>query len=233
LLGVVTDGPVVNATAARWNLTNERGIGGSNRLLANIMGLWILEGCRQSWERAGLAIAGDYPALLHAAAAAKPFQAFVQPDDPRFFHPTDMLAAVRAFLAETSQSAPSDPPSVTRIVLESLALRYATILAALEQAQARKVHGCHVIGGGAHNTFLNQATADACQRPVQAGPTEATALGNLLVQALADGACADLAAARAIVRRSIPIARFEPSAENAAAWQDARERFAALAPGHA
>jgi rhamnulokinase len=219
LLGVETPAPVLGEAARSANLTNEAGAGGRNRLLANIMGLWILEECRREW---GV----EHEALLADVARAPAFAGVIQPDDACFFHPSSMGAAVRSFLEETSQTAPSDPGTLARIVLESLALRYASVVDALERASGQRIGGVHVIGGGSRNTFLNQATADACGRPVLAGPDEATALGNVLVQAIAAGAFADLAQARACAARSVAVREFAPRATPK--WDAARARFARL-----
>ena len=210
LLGVETSAPLLTEGVRAENLTNEAGVAGTNRLLKNIMGLWILESCRAIWEARGEAV--DWESLVPRIDASPAMQARIEPDDARFFHPQNMVDEVRAALRETGQPAPEDPGALTRIILESLARRYAEVVRALEQVTDRAIRGVHVIGGGAQNDFLNQATADATGREVIAGPIEATALGNLLVQAIADGRFTDLAQARAFIAAHIPTKRFTPQA---------------------
>ncbi len=223
LVGVETAAPVVSEAVAADNLTNEAGAWGTNRLLRNVMGMWILESCRRRWQRSGSAM--DYAALLSAVDRAPRFRGFINPDDPRFFHPPDMADEVCAALRESGQPAPDadDQPAVARVVLESLAMRYASSVAALERATGAPVRGVHVIGGGAQNEFLNRATASACGLPVRAGPIEATATGNILVQAIADGCFDSLEDARAFVAASAPPSEFEPGDRQE--WAAAAERY--------
>jgi rhamnulokinase len=134
----------------------------------------------------------------------------VFPDDPRFFNPESMTGALRAALGETGQAAPDDPAAFARVVLDSLALRYASVVRTIESLSGETVRGIHVVGGGCRNAYLNQATADAAGIPVQAGPVEATAIGNLLLQAIACGGLGSLAEGRAQVARSVDVRRFEP-----------------------
>ena len=221
LVGVETAKPVLTEPVAAANLTNEGGAYGTNRLLKNVMGLWILESCRARWERDGDVLA--YDQLHRAMTAESPFCAFVQPDDPRFLHPHDMIEAVTEFLAETGQKPPDTQAGLSRVVLESLAMRYATTLHKIEQVIGRPIRGVHIIGGGSQNDFLNQATADATGLEVLAGPVEATALGNLLVQAIGDGRFAGLEEARAYVDRCTQPRRFVPTQREA--WREALERY--------
>jgi rhamnulokinase len=213
--------PLVTEAAARANVTNEHGAGGTIRLLKNVMGLWILESCRREWRAAGGA--EDYPALLAQVAALPGPAGIVFPDDPRFFNPASMTGALRAALAETGQPAPDDPVRLARVVLDSLALRYASVLATLEELTGRTVPGIHVVGGGSRNAYLNQATADATGRPVHAGPVEATAAGNVLVQALACGEVASLEEGRRRVAASLPPARYLPRQDGS--WAEAGRKY--------
>ena len=224
LLGVETPAPLLTGAAAARNLTNEAGVEGTNRLLQNIMGLWILESCRRILARQGKG--SDYDALMYDVERAPAFRGIIDPDNPRFFHPLDMTMEVRAFLAETGQPDPGDAAALTRIVLESLALRYAAAIQGIETVTGAPVRGLRIIGGGSRNAFLNQATANATGLTVLAGPVEATALGNLVVQAIADGRFADVAEARKFVARSVPEERFTPRDDEA--WESARVRFATL-----
>jgi rhamnulokinase len=221
LVGVERSGPLIGADAERANVTNEAGACGTVRLLKNVTGLWILESCLREWEAAGRRLA--YSELLAAVAEVPGFPGFVFPDHPRFFSPRCMTAELRASLAETGQPAPDAPVLLAKVVLDSLALRYASVLATLERLTGETVLGVHVVGGGARNDYLNQATADATARPVRAGPEEAAAVGNLLVQGLGCGALDSLAEGRRQVAWSFAPRRFEPRAPSA--WADAARRY--------
>lgn len=229
LVGVELPSPLVNDQVARANFTNEGGVAGTIRFLRNVMGLWILDSCRQEWEEKGSAV-GVEP-LLEAAAAIERPPGLVYPDHPRFFNPASMTAEVQGALAETGQRVPDDPARLARVVLDSLAFRYASIVRTIEALTGRAVPGVHVVGGGCRNEYLDQATADACGRPVLAGPAEATATGNVLVQAVASGRLASLAEGRRLVARTDRPRLFEPRerpgwAEAAERYREIEERFA-------
>jgi rhamnulokinase len=185
------------------------------------MGLWLIQQARQAFDSRL-----TYAELVTRAAAAPPFTAFVDPDDERFLRlPPDALpGAVRDYCAETGQPPPDDPSTLVRVLLESLALKYAVVVREIEAAIGRSIEAVHVVGGGSNNTLLCQLTADACGIPVLAGPAEATALGNLVVQALALGELASLEQGRELVARSFPARRYTPTGE----WSGPRERFARL-----
>ena len=208
LVGVERQSPLLGDGVGRANFTNEGGAFGTIRLLKNVMGLWLLESCRREWEAAGRA--PELEALLLAVSALDRSPGAVFPDDPRFFNPESMTGALRAALAETGQAVPDDPASLARVVLDSLALRYASVVRTIESLTGEPVRGIHVVGGGCRNAYLNQATADASGLPVQAGPVEATAIGNLLLQAIACGGLGTLAEGRAQVGQSVDVRRFEP-----------------------
>lgn len=201
LLGVETTAPVLGEAARQHNFTNEGGAYGTNRLLKNVTGLWILESCRAKWRERGLDV--DYEALLAGLDPEQRGGVFIDPDDPRFLNPTDMVAELHTYLAETGQAVPADHVGLTRVILESLAKRYAEVLEQLEEITGRAVRGVHIVGGGSRNTFLARAAAIAAGRPVRTGPVEATAIGNLLVQAIADGLFPDLASARGWLARTL------------------------------
>lgn len=222
LLGLEVPAPVINEASAAANLTNEGGVGGTVRLLRNVAGLWLVQEARRALWPAGEA--PSYAEIAALAEAAPAFTALIDPDDPRFLRPGDLPAAVRAFCEETGQPAPDDHGTLFRVLLESLALRYAVVLAQLAEASGVQPDGIHVVGGGANNTLLNRLTAGATGLPVRAGPAEATAIGNLLVQALATGRIGSLAEGRELVARSFSIATFEPEGD----WTEARARFAAV-----
>ncbi len=222
LVGLETRAPALGPDALAENLTNEGGAYGTLRLLANVMGLWILERCALAW--------GERTGLQTEPARAPPFAAFLAPDDRRFLAPPDMPAAIAGFLAETGQPAVRAPATLARVVLESTALRYADRLRALERVSGQPIRAVRIVGGGSRNDFLNQATANATGLPVLAGPVEATALGNLLVQAIADGRFADTAEARAYLRAHVAVRRFLP--RDVALWREAAERFARIDSSH-
>lgn len=209
LVGIERSAPLVSEAAFRANFTNEGGAFGTIRFLKNVMGLWILESCRREWQQAGRSVGLE--ALLAAAAALDAPPGVVFPDDPRFFNPASMTAELRDALAATpGEPVPDDPARLARVVLDSLALRYASVLETIEGIAGERVPGVHVVGGGSLNDYLNQATADACGRPVLAGPVEATATGNVLLQAIACGRIGSLAEGRRLVARSAALRRFEP-----------------------
>jgi rhamnulokinase len=194
--------------------------------LKNIMGLWLVQECRRAWERAGQSY--SYDDLARLAEAAPPFVSLVDPDDASFLLPANMPAALAEFCRRTGQPAPIDPGAVVRCALESLALRYRWVLERLEELVGRRLEVIHVVGGGSQNRLLCQLAADACNRPVLAGPVEATAIGNVLVQALGLGVLGSLAEAREVVRRSFEVTAYTPQrAEN---WQAPYERFLSFLP---
>jgi rhamnulokinase len=221
LLGTETSKPVVTDEALRLNFTNEGGVFGTVRLLKNITGMWVFEGCRRAWQSRGTEY--SHQDLLDSAATKKPLQHLVDPDDSSFSLPPDMLEAIDAFLEKTGQPKPDSPGGYTRSVLESLALKYRYVLESLETLAGSKFTEIRVVGGGAQNDLLNQLTADATGRRVLAGPVEATALGNLALQMVGTGAVASLAAARELIADSFPARVFEPHAS--AGWEDAYRNF--------
>lgn len=210
LVGVERDDVLINEEVARYNLTNEGGAFGTIRFLKNVMGLWILESCRKEWKERGVDI--DYEVLLRNVAATRGYQAFLFPDDHRFFNPGSMLEAVRSQLNETGQAEPSEPAAVAKMILDSLAFRYASVVQTIEALTKQKIEGIQIIGGGSQNSYLNQATANATGLPVMAGPVEATVIGNVLVQSIANARFASLNDAREYVRQNVRLQHFEPQA---------------------
>ncbi|MDE2508679.1 MAG: rhamnulokinase [Planctomycetota bacterium] len=225
LLGVEVAAPVITAEGLRDNLTNEGGVAGTTRLLKNIMGLWLVQECRRHWARNG--VEWSYDELIANAGAARPFVSLVDPDDPSFLPPGDMPARLAAFCARTGQAAPSDEGGFIRCALESLALKYRWTIERLERMIGGPIRVIHVVGGGTRNALLCQFAANATGRPVIAGPIEATAAGNVLMQAMARGHINSLADARRIVARSFPTVVHEP--RDTAAWDEAAARFASIA----
>ncbi len=228
LMGVELKQPIVGQAALEANFTNEGGVGGTTRFLKNIMGLWLVQECRRAWERSGTAY--SYDELMRQAETATPFASLVDPDDPSFILPANMPATLADFCRKSGQPVPEGVGGTVRCALESLALCYRWVLERLETLTGQRAEVIHIVGGGSQNALLNQFTADACNRPVLAGPVEATAIGNVLVQALGVGALGSLADAREVVRRSFEVRTFSPRQPEA--WQAPYERFRAFrAPG--
>lgn len=221
LVGTELDSPVITSDALRMNFTNEGGVNGTTRLLKNVMGLWMLQACRQSWTAQGLS--SDYRELIELATREPSFRHLVDPDEESFLRPPDMLAAINQFCTRTHQPVPQEPGAYVRAVLESLAFKYRLVLRNLEHVSGKHIKQIRIIGGGSKNRLLNQLTADATGRKVLAGPAEATALGNLAVQILATGGAASLQEVRAIVDRSFPTEVFEPLETDK--WEQHAERF--------
>ena len=208
LVGTELDAPILTPRAMQLNFSNEGGIGGTTRLLKNVMGLWLLQGCRRSWAAANRQY--TYGELIDQAARAPGFRHLIDPDDPSFANPEDMPSAIDRFCSRTEQPAPSTPGEYTRAVLDSLALKYRVVIRDLQSLVGHPMTKIRIIGGGSQNALLNQLTADATGVPVVAGPIEATALGNIAVQMLATGSVASLADARAVIDRSFPTTVYSP-----------------------
>jgi rhamnulokinase len=221
LMGVELEKPLINDKTFAYNYTNEGGIGGSIRLLKNIMGLWLVQECRRQWIREGHE--HTYAELARLADAAKPFGALVNPDHQPFLSPGEMPQKIVQFCETAREKAPATPGEFIRCCLESLALTYRKTLDGLEDVLGRKIKVIHIVGGGSQNELLNQMTADACGRTVVAGPAEATASGNLLVQAMALGEIKSLAELRSIIRASFELKQYEP--RHAKEWDAAYSRY--------
>ena len=222
LMGVELPGPLINAQALAHEFTNEGGVCGTIRFLKNIMGQWLVQECRRTWEREqGRAI--SYAELAEQAAAAPPLVSLVHPDHPSFLAPGDMPARLRSFCERTGQAVPDSAGAMVRCCLDSLALRYRWVMERLEEITGRSLRVVHIVGGGSQNTLLNQLAADATGRTVLAGPVEATALGNCLMQGLALGDLGSLAQVREVVRRSFEVVTYEP--RETQQWADAYGRY--------
>jgi rhamnulokinase len=224
LMGVELPQPLIHDGVREANFTNEAGVAGTTRFLKNVMGLWLVQECRRSWMRHG----AEYPydELTRQAESAPPLVSLVDPDDPRFLLPADMPEELRRFCRATAQPEPASPGAVVRCALESLALRYRWVMEKIVDLTHRPIRTIHVVGGGSQNRLLNQMTADATGCTVVAGPVEATAIGNVLTQALGLGLVFDLADIRGVVRRSFPVERYEP--RNRQGWDQAYNRFRQL-----
>ncbi len=216
LVGIELDEPVVTAEAMGLNFTNEGGVCGTTRLLKNVMGLWMLQGCKKSLAARGVEY--EYRELVEIAMDEPAFRHLVDPDDERFLRAPCMLAAIDSFCEETGQRKPSSPGAYVRAVLESLALKYRRVIGDLERLTGLQIEQVRKVGGGAKNELLNQFVADATGKRVLAGPVEATALGNIGMQMLASGATSSLRESRQIIDRSFATQIFEP--RDTAKWDE-------------
>ncbi len=221
LLGVELKDALLSPRVLELNFTNEGGVDGTYRLLKNIMGLWLLQQCRRSFNENGNAV--SYEQLVQLASEATPFRSLVNPDDDRFLNPPDMPKAIQEFCRETNQPVPETEGQFARCVFESLAFKYAATLDGLEELTGTKIEVLHIVGGGSQNKLLNQFTANAAARPVLAGPVEATVLGNVLVQARSHGELRSLADIRSVIRNLSEPGQHHPA--DTEAWSTARGRF--------
>ncbi|MDP2886475.1 MAG: rhamnulokinase family protein [Ignavibacteria bacterium] len=228
LMGVELREPIVSDEALSSNFTNEGGVAGTFRFLKNIMGLWLLQQCRKEWSTT---VQYNYDEMTRLAEGAKPFRSLIDPDYSEFFNPMSMTGAICQFCQKTGQPIPESHAEYIRSILESLALKYRSTLDQLRRLTGQRVTRIHIIGGGAKNTLLCQFAANATGATVIAGPVEATAIGNLLVQALASGCVGSLKEMRAVVRQSFQPVSFEPKETDV--WQSAYERYKTLSTtGH-
>jgi rhamnulokinase len=225
LMGVERSKPVLTDACRELNFTNEIGYGGSVRLLKNIVGLWIVQECRREWARQGVDY--DYATLTRKAAAAPPLGPLINPTDPRFIAPGDMPKRIADYCVESGQMPPDGVGETVGCALESLALQYRNTLRELEQLTGERIGQVHIIGGGSQNRLLNQFTANATGLPVVAGPVEATALGNIAVQAITSRELPSLEDAHALIAKSFQLETFAPAERDL--WDSAAERFAKLA----
>jgi sugar (pentulose or hexulose) kinase len=217
LVGVELDAPVLTEESAAANFTNEVGVDGTVRYLRNVMGLWLLQESLRTWD-------AELGPLLRAAAERPAFAAVIDPDDPVFLPPGDMPARIAEACRASGQAPPADPPATVRCILDSLALAYRRAVRDAQRLSGREVTVVHLVGGGARNALLCQLTADACDLPVVAGPVEAAALGNVLVQTRALGATpGDLPALRALLRSTQDLRHYQPTGDPAA-WAAAERR---------
>ncbi len=217
IMGAEVLQPILSEKALAYNFTNEGGVSGTWRLSKNIMGLWLVQECRRYWSSHGEDL--SYDEITRLASEAKPFLAVIDPDADRFFHAGDMPDKICKFCAESGQPIPQIKGEIVRVALESLALKYRRTLEQVEELSGKRLDPIHIIGGGTKNRLLNQFTADCTQRTIVTGPVEATAIGNVLMQAIALGQLRSLADARAAVRKSFSVETYQP--DNYAGWDDA------------
>ena len=221
LVGLEVDKPIINETALNANVTNEGGVYGTFRLLKNVIGLWILQECRRTWERQGKKM--SYAELMKMSALEKPLRSFIVPNDPVFLYPGNHPQLIREFCRKTSQPEPKTPGAIVRCILESLSLAYCDVIRKLIEISGRRVDVVHIVGGGSKNKLLNQFTADATGLPVIAGPSEATVIGNAIVQLITLGEIDKLKDARKIISNMPELKRYEP--KDKGIWQEAYVRY--------
>jgi sugar (pentulose or hexulose) kinase len=223
LVGLEVHDPVVTDASLAANLTNEGGYAGTITLLKNVMGLWLVQQSRRAlWPGEG---APSYQEICDLAEKGPQWSAFVDPDDPRFLWPGDIPTRVREYCEETGQPVPFETATLWRVIFESLALKYASVVDQLGRVTGRDIERIHIVGGGSQNELLCQMTANASKRQVVAGPAEATAIGNIAIQAITSGEIGDLDQARQLIARSFPMKTYEPTGFF---WREAQERFAEL-----
>jgi rhamnulokinase len=224
LLGTETKEPVLSEQAYEWNFTNEGGVFGTYRLLRNIMGLWLIQECRRAWEKEGVSY--SYGELVSMAEQAEPLAFLIDPDDSGFLNPSHMPEQIREYCLRSGQKAPQSHGELFRCIMDSLALKYRLILERTEKLSGQRYEALNMVGGGSQNTLLCQFTANAIGRPVWAGPVEASAIGNLMLQFIAQGKVKDMAEARTIIHNSFPMTVYQP--QDTDAWNAAFARFSRL-----
>ncbi len=221
LMGIEVKDAIINKDSFEKNFTNEGGVEGTTRFLKNICGMWLLEQCRREWSAAGNDY--SYPELIAAAEAAPAFRSIINPDSLSFANPPSMIDAIRRYCRTTGQVEPQTHGELTRCIFESLPLRYRQVFGYLQEMAPFTIERLHVIGGGSRNNLLNQNTCNAVGVPVSAGPSEGTAIGNIMLQAKAAGDVNDIAAMRAIIADSIELAEFMP--QDKEVWDEAYRRY--------
>lgn len=221
LMGIEVKDAIINKDSFEKNFTNEGGIEGTTRFLKNICGMWLLEQCRREWSAAGNDY--SYPELIAAAEAAPAFRSIINPDAPCFANPASMIEAIRNYCRLTGQPEPQSHGELTRCIFESLPLRYRQVFGYLQEMAPFPIECLHVIGGGSRNNLLNQNTCNAVGVPVLAGPSEGTAIGNIMIQAKAAGDVSDITAMRALIASSIELGSFTPCDKEV--WDEAYDRY--------
>jgi sugar (pentulose or hexulose) kinase len=221
LLGVELNEPLINEKALNYNFTNEGGINSTIRFLKNISGLWLIQECKKVWDRKHPNL--NWEEIEQAAEITQPFQNFFYPDDPTFLNPPNMIEKIQEYLVLQNQSPPKTVGQISRCIFENLAFRYRQVLEILEEILGTRIKILHIIGGGSQNNLLNQFTANVLNIPVNAGPSEATAIGNILSQVLALGGIDNLKNLRQIVRSSFQIKAYNPKDYDK--WNEAYKRY--------
>jgi rhamnulokinase len=223
IMGSEVNQPGISATTSAYNFTNEGGVFNTWRLCKNVIGLWLVQECRRAWQHPGENLA--YDTLTHQASEARPFRAVIDPDSPEFLHPGNMPARIRQYCKSTGQSVPESRGEIIRVILESIALKYRWVIDCLETITGNRLGSIHIVGGGTKNRLLNQFTADATGLSCITGPIEATATGNILMQAIALGHLGSLADARAVVRQSFNPEIYTPNKSTSVSWDMAYSKL--------
>lgn len=221
IMGIESPHPIISEHTLRLNFTNEGGVDGTTRFLKNIMGMWLIQEVQRIWEGEGTKY--SWPEMVELARQSEPFKFLINPDDSMFLNPRNMTQAVRDYCYQTAQGTPQSHGETIRCIYDSLALKYRYTLEQIRELTDQPIEVVHIIGGGANNDFLNQLTADATGLQVIAGPTEATAIGNIMVQAKALGYVDSVKEIRQIVANSFDLVKFSPS--NELDWQSTYERY--------
>lgn len=224
LMGIETQGPVINEKTTLYNITNEGGVDGTIRLLKNITGMWIVEQCLKKWRREGIDY--NYQQMVELAEAATPFVSYIDPGDPIFSNPADMVKAIDQYCERTGQSGPKTHGEYIRVIFESLALKYRETLDIFLQLTDHPIDKLHIIGGGSRNQLLNSFTANAICRPVYAGPSEATSIGNIMLQAKVAGEVTSLAQMRRVISANVKPQEYLPA--NRSTWETAYKNYLAV-----
>jgi rhamnulokinase len=220
-MGIEVKDAIINDETFDLNFTNEGGIEGTTRFLKNITGMWLLEQCLKEWKKEGITYA--YEKLVKMAESAPAFQSLIDPDHGSFANPVCMTKAITEYCAATGQPAPSNHAEFVRCIFESLSLKYKYVLGKIKGLAPFPIEKLHVIGGGSKNPLLNQWTANALGIPVIAGPSEATAIGNIMIQAKAAGCVDSHAEMRRIIRESVHLEEFVP--DNNEVWEAAYQKY--------
>jgi len=223
LLGIESPVPLVSEKTLEMNFTNEGGVEGTIRFLKNIMGMWLIQECKRIWDQEGEM---DWQQIVDLFVTAEPFKSLINPDDSSFLNPGNMPQAIQEFCKKTNQYIPETKGEIARCIYDSLVLKYKFTIRQIESVTGKPIEKLHIIGGGAHNTIVNQLTADALGIPVFAGPTEATAIGNIMLQAKALGKVKSLDEIREIVRNSFEVSEYLPSPK--LDWESAYRKFETL-----
>jgi len=228
LLGVEIDDPIINEKALEYNFTNEGGFGGSIRFLKNIMGLWILQECKKEWDKTGNVL--KYEELVELAKNAQPFFAFIDVNSADFLYPGNMVEKIKNYCRKTGQKVPEDIYQITRVIFESLAMEYRYVLEKMEEIIGYDIEILHIVGGGSKNSLLSQFASSATKKIVITGPSEATSVGNLLIQILAKREIKDISQTREIIRNSFPLIIYRP--ENTEIWDENYQKYLKLKEFH-
>ncbi|MFN4227386.1 MAG: rhamnulokinase [Candidatus Ratteibacteria bacterium] len=228
LLGVEITDPIINDKVLEYNFTNEGGFGGSIRFLKNIMGLWILQECKKEWDKAGKIY--KYEELVEISKNATSFYAFIDVNSADFLYPGNMVEKIKEYCKKTGQRIPEDIPQITRVILESLAMEYRYVLEKLEEIIGYPIETLHIVGGGSKNSLLSQFASSATKKIVITGPSEATSIGNILIQILAKRELKDITQIREVIRNSFPLIVYRP--ENSELWDENYEKYLKLKEFH-